>query len=129
MGSIQLTLNCTQMQKNSMSLPAMKSLIKLGVMDLTAICLSRDPRFPSRFWYDRPGALLDNVMGKQDGTLINIINANRVKRGERMIDDIISDAVERMTKSLGALDDAFKRIRTAGASQYSGQRNGCLLRF
>ena len=32
-----------------------------------------------------------------------------------MIDDIISDAEERMTKSLGALDDAFKRIRTGRA--------------
>ena len=32
-----------------------------------------------------------------------------------MIDDIISDAEERMAKSLGALDDAFKRIRTGRA--------------
>ncbi len=32
-----------------------------------------------------------------------------------MIDDIISDAEERMTKSLGALDDTFKRIRTGRA--------------
>ena len=32
-----------------------------------------------------------------------------------MIDDIISEAAERMTKSLGALDDAFKRIRTGRA--------------
>ena len=44
---------------------------KLGVMDLTAICLSRDHKIPIKvFNMTRPGALLDNVMGKQDGTLI-----------------------------------------------------------
>ena len=32
-----------------------------------------------------------------------------------MIDEIIKDAEERMTKSLGSLDDAFKRIRTGRA--------------
>lgn len=32
-----------------------------------------------------------------------------------MIDEIINDAEERMTKSLGSLDDAFKRIRTGRA--------------
>ena len=44
---------------------------KLGVMDLTAICLSRDHEIPIKvFNMTRPGALLENVMGKQDGTLI-----------------------------------------------------------
>ena len=44
---------------------------KLGVMDLTAICLSRDHQVPIKvFNMNRPGALLDNVMGKLDGTLI-----------------------------------------------------------
>lgn len=44
---------------------------KLGVMDLTAICLSRDHEVPIKvFNMNRPGALLDNVMGKPDGTLI-----------------------------------------------------------
>jgi uridylate kinase len=44
---------------------------KLGVMDLTAICLSRDHQVPIKvFNMNRPGALLDNVMGKADGTLI-----------------------------------------------------------
>lgn len=44
---------------------------KLGVMDLTAICLSRDHQVPIKvFNMNRPGALLDNVMGKTDGTLI-----------------------------------------------------------
>ena len=43
----------------------------LGVMDLTAICLSRDHEIPIKvFNMHRAGALLDNVMGKQDGTLI-----------------------------------------------------------
>ncbi|MCH7816793.1 MAG: UMP kinase [Proteobacteria bacterium] len=44
---------------------------KLGVMDLTAICLSRDHKIPIQvFNMNRPGALLKNVMGKPDGTLI-----------------------------------------------------------
>ncbi len=45
---------------------------KLGVMDLTAICLSRDHQIPIKvFNMNRPGALLNNVMGKSDGTLIH----------------------------------------------------------
>jgi uridylate kinase len=44
---------------------------KLGVMDLTAICLSRDHKIPIKvFNMGKPGALLDNVMGRPDGTLI-----------------------------------------------------------
>lgn len=44
---------------------------KLGVMDLTAICLSRDHQVPIKvFNMNRPGALLNNVIGQQDGTLI-----------------------------------------------------------
>jgi uridylate kinase len=44
---------------------------KLGVMDLTAICLSRDHKIPIKvFNMNKPGALLDNVMGRPDGTLI-----------------------------------------------------------
>jgi uridylate kinase len=44
---------------------------KLGVMDLTAICLSRDHEVPIKvFNMNTPGALLNNVMGKPDGTLI-----------------------------------------------------------
>ncbi len=44
---------------------------KLGVMDLTAICLSRDHGIPIKvFNMNRPGALLGNVMGDRDGTLI-----------------------------------------------------------
>lgn len=44
---------------------------KLGVMDLTAICLSRDHQVPIKvFNMNRPGALLENVLGKHDGTLI-----------------------------------------------------------
>ena len=45
---------------------------RLGVMDLTAICLSRDHQIPIKvFSMQRPGALLDNVVGKADGTLIS----------------------------------------------------------
>ncbi|MEX0962532.1 MAG: UMP kinase [Pseudohongiellaceae bacterium] len=45
---------------------------KLGVMDLTAICLSRDHHVPIKvFNMNTPGALLNNVMGKPDGTLID----------------------------------------------------------
>ena len=46
---------------------------KLGVMDLTAVCLVRDHQVPVKvFNMNRPGALLDNVLGKpdSDGTLI-----------------------------------------------------------
>lgn len=45
---------------------------QLGVMDLTAICLSRDHEVPIKvFNMNRPGALLENVMGESDGTLIS----------------------------------------------------------
>lgn len=45
---------------------------KLGVMDLTAICLSRDHGVPIKvFNMKRSGALLDNVLGLAEGTLIN----------------------------------------------------------
>lgn len=45
---------------------------QLGVMDLTAICLSRDHEVPIKvFNMTRPGALLENVMGDSDGTLIS----------------------------------------------------------
>jgi len=44
---------------------------KLGVMDLTAICLSRDHKIPIRvFNMNKAGALLGNVMGDSDGTTI-----------------------------------------------------------
>jgi uridylate kinase len=44
---------------------------KLGVMDLTAICLCRDHAMPVRvFAMDKPGALLSIVMGGDEGTLI-----------------------------------------------------------
>jgi len=44
---------------------------KLAVMDLTAICLSRDHQVPIKvFNMNTPGGLLNNVMGKPDGTLI-----------------------------------------------------------
>lgn len=45
---------------------------KLAVMDLTAIFLSRDHGVPIKvFNMNRPGALLANVLGDADGTLIN----------------------------------------------------------
>lgn len=45
--------------------------MKLGVMDLTAICLCRDHGMPVRvFQMDKPGALLSIVMGENEGTLI-----------------------------------------------------------
>ncbi|HMV70682.1 MAG TPA: UMP kinase [Pseudomonadales bacterium] len=44
---------------------------KLGVMDLTAICLCRDHQMPVRvFAMDKPNALLNIVMGGNEGTLI-----------------------------------------------------------
>lgn len=44
---------------------------KLEVMDLTAICLCRDHKMPVRvFEMEKKGALLDIVMGGEEGTLI-----------------------------------------------------------
>jgi uridylate kinase len=44
---------------------------QLGVMDLTALCLGRDHQVPIKvFNMNTPGALLNNVMGKPDGTHI-----------------------------------------------------------
>ncbi len=44
---------------------------KLGVMDLTAICLCRDHDMPIRvFNMNKPGALLSVTLGEPDGTLI-----------------------------------------------------------
>ena len=44
---------------------------RLGVMDLTAICLCRDHKMPIKvFNMYRPGALLDNITGPSSGTLI-----------------------------------------------------------
>lgn len=44
---------------------------KLGVMDLTAICLCRDHSMPVRvFKMDKAGALLNIVMGGDEGTLV-----------------------------------------------------------
>ena len=45
--------------------------LKLGVMDLTAICLIRDHQMPLRvFNMNKPGALLNAVVGSAEGTLI-----------------------------------------------------------
>lgn len=44
---------------------------KLGVMDLTAICLCQDNKMPLRvFKMDKPGALMSIVQGADEGTLI-----------------------------------------------------------
>ena len=44
---------------------------KLGVMDLTAICLCRDHHMPVRvFKMSKTGALLNIVVGEQEGTLV-----------------------------------------------------------
>ncbi len=44
---------------------------KLGVMDLTAICLCRDHSMPVRvFEMEKPGALVNIVVGGDEGTLI-----------------------------------------------------------
>ena len=45
---------------------------KLGVMDLTAICLCQDNDLPLRvFKMDKPGALLNIILGSDEGTLIS----------------------------------------------------------
>lgn len=46
--------------------------MKLEVMDLTAICLCRDHKMPVRvFEMEKPGALLNIIMGSDEGTLVN----------------------------------------------------------
>jgi uridylate kinase len=48
---------------------------KLGVMDLTAICLCREQEMPLRvFRMSKPGALLNIVVGGDEGTLIEESN-------------------------------------------------------
>jgi uridylate kinase len=45
---------------------------QLGVMDLTAICLTRDHDMPIRvFNMNKPGALANLVLGGDEGTLID----------------------------------------------------------
>ncbi len=45
---------------------------QLGVMDLTAICLTRDHSMPVRvFNMNKPGALANLVVGGAEGTLID----------------------------------------------------------
>jgi uridylate kinase len=45
---------------------------QLGVMDLTAICLTRDHQMPVRvFNMNKPGALVNLVVGGDEGTLID----------------------------------------------------------
>ena len=45
---------------------------KLGVMDLTAICLCRDHNLPVRvFAMEQAGALLNIVVGGNEGTLVH----------------------------------------------------------
>ncbi len=49
---------------------------KLGVMDLTAICLCRDHNMPLIvFDMNKPGALLNIMLGEQEGTLIRNVRA------------------------------------------------------
>lgn len=46
--------------------------MKLEVMDLTAICLCRDHKMPVRvFEMEKPGALLNIIMGSDEGTLVH----------------------------------------------------------
>jgi uridylate kinase len=47
---------------------------KLGVMDLTAICLCRDHKMPLRvFAMEKAGALLSIILGGEEGTLVKEI--------------------------------------------------------
>ena len=59
----------------SLPLPSCRVLAeKLGVMDLTAICLCQEHKMPVRvFRMDKPGALLNIVVGGDEGTLIEDI--------------------------------------------------------
>lgn len=53
---------------------------KLGVMDLTAICLCRDHQMPLRvFRMSKVGALLSIVVGESEGTLVTAGNKEKAK--------------------------------------------------
>ncbi len=44
---------------------------KLGVMDLTAICLCRDHKMPLRvFNMNKPGVIANILLGENEGTII-----------------------------------------------------------
>ena len=46
---------------------------QLGIMDLTAMCLCRDQEMPVRvFNMNKPGALVNLVVGGHEGTLVNV---------------------------------------------------------
>lgn len=57
---------------------------KLEVMDLTAICLCRDHNMPLRvFAMEQQGALLNIVVGGEEGTLIGAAAAREEKRRDK----------------------------------------------
>ncbi|WP_409523491.1 UMP kinase [Nitrincola sp. MINF-07-Sa-05] len=54
---------------------------QLGVMDMTAICLTRDHNMPIRvFNMNKPGALVNLVVGGDEGTLIDSGSSAGVKK-------------------------------------------------
>lgn len=56
---------------------------RLGVMDLTAICLCREHEMPLRvFRMSKPGALLNIVVGGEEGTLIEENSLDRGKKND-----------------------------------------------
>jgi uridylate kinase len=57
---------------------------KLEVMDLTAICLCRDHNMPLRvFAMEQQGALLNIVVGGEEGTLVGAAATREEKRRDR----------------------------------------------
>ncbi|CAM5392375.1 Uridylate kinase OS=Stutzerimonas stutzeri OX=316 GN=pyrH PE=3 SV=1 [Stutzerimonas stutzeri] len=52
---------------------------KLGVMDLTAICLLPPQHAAARFNMNKPGALLNIVLGGAEGTLIEESNESSTR--------------------------------------------------
>jgi len=56
---------------------------KLGVMDLTAICLCSEHNMPVRvFKMNKVGALLNIIVGASEGTLIEAANAEELAAKE-----------------------------------------------
>ena len=83
---------------------------RYAVMDQTAFAICRDRNVAIRvFNMTRPGAIADALSDNPPGTLVGY--------SETMsLDDILLETEEHFDKSLNALDNEFKRIRTGQAS-------------
>ncbi len=84
---------------------------KLGVMDLTAICLCRDHKMPLRVFNDEQAGRPAQYRGGRCRRHAD----RRLREDEVVINEIKKDAEVRMQKSVESLEHAFDKIRTGRA--------------